>query len=61
MRRRTRSCTSCARKLSDELPIFHLWQPNYLHVYSDRLGGGFKIYPNERESFQTILDWTYAD
>ena len=50
-----------ARKLSDEIPIFHLWQPNYLHVYSDRLGGGFKIYPNERESFQKILTWTYAD
>ena len=24
------------------------------------LGGGFAIYPNERESFESILDWTYA-
>ncbi len=46
--------------LNENLPIVHLWQPNYLHVYSDRLGGGFRIYPNERESFQSILDWTYA-
>jgi peptide/nickel transport system substrate-binding protein len=49
-----------ARLLSTNVPIFHLWQPNYLHVYSDRLGGGFRIYPNERESFQSILDWTFA-
>ena len=49
-----------ARDLSENIPIFHLWQPNYLHVYSDRLGCGFEIYPNERESFQKILDWCYA-
>jgi ABC-type transport system substrate-binding protein len=47
--------------LNENLPEIYLWQPNYLHVYSDRLGGGFTIYPNERESFQKILDWTYAD
>lgn len=49
-----------ALDLNDNLPEIYLWQPNYLHVYSDRLGGGFTIYPNERESFQKILDWTYA-
>jgi len=49
-----------ALKLNDELPEIYLWQPNYLHVYSDRLGGGFRIYPNERESFQSVLEWTYA-
>ena len=43
------------------LQELYVWQPNYLHVYSDRLGGDFAIYPNERESFQKILDWTYAD
>ncbi len=48
-----------ALDLNDNLPEIYLWQPNYLHVYSDRLGGGFAIYPNERESFQKILDWTY--
>jgi peptide/nickel transport system substrate-binding protein len=47
-------------KLNENLPEIYVWQPNYLHVYSDRLGGGFTIYPNERESFQKILDWTYA-
>jgi peptide/nickel transport system substrate-binding protein len=46
--------------LNDELPEIYLWQPNYLHVYSDRLGGCFAIYPNERESFKKILCWTYA-
>jgi peptide/nickel transport system substrate-binding protein len=49
-----------ALDLNENLPEIYLWQPNYLHVYSDRLGGGFTIYPNERESFQKILDWTYA-
>ena len=49
-----------ALDLNENLPEIYLWQPNYLHVYSDRLGGDFAIYPNERESFQKILDWTYA-
>ena len=49
-----------ALALNENLPEIYLWQPNYLHVYSDRLGGGFAIYPNERESFKKILDWTYA-
>jgi len=49
-----------ALTLNENLPEIYLWQPNYLHVYSDRLGGGFAIYPNERESFESILDWTYA-
>jgi len=48
-----------ALDLNDNLPEIYLWQPNYLHVYTDRLGGDFAIYPNERESFQKILDWTY--
>ena len=51
-------CTSSRSTLNDNLPEIYLWQPNYLHVYSDRLGGGFAIYPNERESFKKILDWT---
>ena len=49
-----------ALALNDNLPEIYLWQPNYLHVYTDRLGGGFAIYPNERESFQTVETWTYA-
>lgn len=49
-----------ALDLNENLPEIYLWQPNYLHVYSERLGGGFTIYPNERESFQKILDWTYS-
>jgi peptide/nickel transport system substrate-binding protein len=49
-----------ALDLNENLPEIYLWQPNYLHVYSDKLGGGFTIYPNERESFQKILDWTYT-
>jgi peptide/nickel transport system substrate-binding protein len=49
-----------ALALNENLPEIYFWQPNYLHVYSDRLGGGFAIYPNERESFKKILDWTYA-
>ena len=52
--------TKLALDLNENLPEIYLWQPNYLHVYTDRLGGDFAIYPNERESFQKILDWTYA-
>ena len=52
--------TQLGLTLNENLPEIYLWQPNYLHVYTDRLGGGFTIYPNERESFQKILDWTYA-
>lgn len=53
--------TELGLALNENLPELYVWQPNYLHVYSDRLGGGFTIYPNERESFMKILDWTYAD
>jgi peptide/nickel transport system substrate-binding protein len=56
----TEILTELGLALNENLPEIYLWQPNYLHVYSDRLGGGFTIYPNERESFQKILDWTYA-
>jgi ABC-type transport system substrate-binding protein len=57
----TEILTELGLKLNENLPEIYLWQPNYLHVYTDRLGGGFTIYPNERESFMKILDWTYAD
>ena len=56
----TEILTELGLVLNDNLPEIYLWQPNYLHVYTDRLGGDFAIYPNERESFQKILDWTYA-
>jgi len=56
----TEVLTRLGMLLNENLPEIYVWQPNYLHVYSDRLGGGFTIYPNERESFQKILDWTYA-
>ena len=49
-----------ALDLNENLPEIYLWQPNYLHVYTEKLGGGFTIYPNERESFQKLLDWTYT-
>jgi ABC-type transport system substrate-binding protein len=49
-----------ALQLNDNLPEIYLWQPNYLHVYTDRLGGGFTVYPNERESFADINTWTLA-
>jgi ABC-type transport system substrate-binding protein len=48
-----------ALTLNDNLPEIYLWQPNYLHVYREGLGGDFAIYPNERESFKKILGWTY--
>lgn len=56
----TEILTELGLALNENLPEIYLWQPNYLHVYTDRLGGEFAIYPNERESFQKILDWTYA-
>ena len=47
-------------KLSQDVRQVYLWQPAYLHAYTDRLGGGFIIYPNERESFETVEGWTMA-
>jgi peptide/nickel transport system substrate-binding protein len=46
--------------LNKNLPEIYLWQPNYLHVYTSRLGGGFVVYPNERESFADVATWTLA-
>ncbi len=34
-----------ALDLNENLPEIYLWQPNYLHVYSEKLGGDFAIYP----------------
>ena len=46
--------------LNKNLPEIYLWQPNYLHVYTSGLGGGFVVYPNERESFADVATWTLA-
>jgi len=48
-----------ALSINDNLPELYLWQPNYLHVYNEGLGGCFSIYPNERESFKKIMCWTW--
>ena len=46
--------------LQDDMRQINLWQPNDLHVYTNRLGGGFKMYPSEAESFEMIERWTLA-
>jgi peptide/nickel transport system substrate-binding protein len=49
-----------ARILNDEVPMGWLWQMKQIHAASDRLGGGFEIYPNARESFSRIETWEIA-
>jgi len=49
-----------ALQFDDQVPEIYLWQPNYLHVATTRLGGGFVVYPNERESAADINTWTLA-
>jgi peptide/nickel transport system substrate-binding protein len=49
-----------ARILNDEVPMGWLWQMKQIHAATDRLGGGFEIYPNARESFSRIETWEVA-
>lgn len=49
-----------AKILNDELPSVSLWNPSAIHIVSDKLGGGFAIYPNPRETFFQVSTWTFG-
>ena len=47
-----------ARILNEDVPQANLFSPNLVMVASKRLGGGFDIHLNERESFMDVETWT---
>jgi ABC-type transport system substrate-binding protein len=44
--------------LNTDLPMVHLYTPDLVMVATDRLGGGFDIHLNERETFMDVETWT---
>lgn len=46
--------------LNYEVPYLWQWRLSNFHVASNRLGGGFEIYPNPRESFYQAQTWDIA-
>jgi peptide/nickel transport system substrate-binding protein len=44
--------------LNEDLPQINLYSPDLVMVASKRLGGGFDIHLNERESFMDVETWT---
>ncbi|MEO6208409.1 MAG: ABC transporter substrate-binding protein [Candidatus Limnocylindrales bacterium] len=49
-----------AKILNDDLPQINLYSDNLVMVSSKKLGGGFDIHLNERESFMDVETWTFA-
>jgi peptide/nickel transport system substrate-binding protein len=49
-----------AKILNDEQPSASLWNPSAIHIVSTKLGGGFAIYPNPRETFFQVNTWTFG-
>ena len=47
-----------AKILNDDVPQANLYSPNLVMVATKRLGGGFDIHLNERESFMDVETWT---
>lgn len=47
-----------SRQLNTDVPYATLWQTDDLHAYSTRLGGGFRLYSDWRNSFTDIARWT---
>lgn len=44
--------------LNQDLPMVHLFSQDLVMVATDRLGGGFDIHLNERETFMDVETWT---
>jgi ABC-type transport system substrate-binding protein len=44
--------------LNDDLPMIHFYTPDLVMAATDRLGGGFDIHLNERETFMDVATWT---
>ncbi len=47
-----------ARILNEDVPQANLYSPNLVMVASKRLGGGFDVHLNERETFMDVETWT---
>jgi ABC-type transport system substrate-binding protein len=46
-----------AKILNEDLPQLNLYAPNLVMVATKRLGGGFKVHLNERETFMNVETW----
>ena len=49
-----------AKILNDDVPQVNLWADDLIQAYSKKLGGGFKIHVNERETFMNVETWTLS-
>jgi ABC-type transport system substrate-binding protein len=49
-----------ARILNTDLPSLSLWNPDILSAATARLGGGFRIPQNTKETFFTVTTWTLS-
>jgi len=47
-----------AKILNEDVPQANLYSPNLVMVATKKLGGGFDIHLNERESFMDVETWT---
>jgi peptide/nickel transport system substrate-binding protein len=47
-----------AKILNEDVPQANLYSPNLVMVATKRLGGGFDVHLNERESFMDVETWT---
>ena len=46
-----------AKILNEDLPQINLWADDLVQVYTKKLGGGFKVHLNERETFMNVETW----
>ena len=49
-----------AKIVSEEVPFFTTWSKQTLNVVSKKIGGTFKLYPNDRDSAMGIAGWTIS-
>ncbi|HVA84759.1 MAG TPA: ABC transporter substrate-binding protein, partial [Candidatus Saccharimonadales bacterium] len=49
-----------ALALNTDLPNLSFWSPDSINIASKKLGGGFAIYPDPKDSFFTVSTWTFG-
>jgi peptide/nickel transport system substrate-binding protein len=49
-----------AKILNEDAPMLNLYADDLVQVFTKKLGGGFKIHLNERETFMNVETWTLA-
>jgi peptide/nickel transport system substrate-binding protein len=49
-----------AKILNEDVPGLNLYSPNLVHVATKRLGGGFAVHVNHRESVMNVETWELA-